>query len=198
MSRKCRNILIGVLVAVVVIGGIWLLSRNSENFRSKYEGADLSTDVSGIGRSNTYTSYLEKYAELPAVSEAVEVDLASFEGNGGEVCADGLLTADNSELSWKVDVPKAGLYNIRLEYLTTESRGVDIEREIAINGEVPFSGASTLCFSRLWTDATEVRKDNQGNDIRPTQEERFEKQSAMIWDTRRNPMLSISMRVRMS
>ena len=182
MSRKCRNILIGVLVAVVVIGGIWLLSRNSENFRSKYEGADLSTDVSGIGRSNTYTSYLEKYAELPAVSEAVEVDLASFEGNGGEVCADGLLTADNSELSWKVDVPKAGLYNIRLEYLTTESRGVDIEREIAINGEVPFSGASTLCFSRLWTDATEVRKDNQGNDIRPTQEERFEKQSAYCKD----------------
>ncbi|MBR3285429.1 MAG: extracellular solute-binding protein, partial [Bacteroidales bacterium] len=132
--------------------------------------------------SNTYTSYLEKYAGLPAVSEAVEVDLASFEGNGGEVCADGLLTADNSELSWKVDVPKAGLYNIRLEYLTTESRGVDIEREIAINGEVPFSGASTLCFSRLWTDATEVRKDNQGNDIRPTQEERFEKQSAYCKD----------------
>ena len=182
MSRKCRNILIGVLVAVVVIGGIWLLSRSSDNFRDKYEGADLSTDVSGIGRSNTYTSYLEKYAELPAVSETVEVDLASFEGKGGEVCADGVLTADDSELTWKVDVPKAGLYNIRLDYLTTESRGVDIEREIAINGEVPFTGASTLCFSRLWTDANEVRKDNQGNDIRPTQVERYEKQSAYCKD----------------
>ena len=182
MSRKSRNILIGVLVAVLVIGGIWLLSQGSDNFRSKYEGADLSTDISGIGRSNTYTSYLEKYADLPAVKEIVEVDLAAFEGEGGEACADGLLTADNSDLTWKVNVPKAGLYNIRLEYLTTESRGVDIEREIAINGEVPFSGASTLCFSRLWTDANEVRKDNQGNDIRPTQEERFEKQSAYCKD----------------
>ena len=182
MSRKWRNILIGVLVAALVIGGIWLLSRSENNFRSKYEGADLSTDVSGIGRSNTYTSYLEKYANLPAVSETVEVDLASFEGEGGEVCADGVLTADESELTWKVNVPKAGLYNIRLDYLTVESRGVDIEREIAINGEVPFTGASTLCFSRLWTDANEVRKDNQGNDIRPTQVERFEKQSAYCKD----------------
>ena len=81
-----------------------------------------------------------------------------------------------------MEVPKAGLYNIRLEYLTTESRGVDIEREIAINGEVPFSGASTLAFPRLWTDAGEIRKDNQGNDIRPTQVERFEKQSAWCMD----------------
>lgn len=182
MSRKWRNILIGALIAVLVIGGIWLLSRSPENFKAKYEGADLSTDVSGIGRSNTYTAYLEKYADLPAVTEAVEVDLAAFEGEGGEVCADGLMTADNSDLTWKVNMPQAGLYNIRLEYLSVDSRGVDIEREIAINGEVPFSGASTLCFTRLWTDANEVRKDNQGNDIRPTQVERFEKQSAFCKD----------------
>ena len=182
MSRKWRNILIGVLVAVLVIGGIWLLSRSENNFRSKYEGTDLSTDVTGIGRSNTYTAYLEQYKDLPAVTEAVEVDLTSFEGEGGEVCADGVMTADESDLTWKVTMPKAGLYNIQLDYLTVESRGIDIEREIAINGVVPFSGASTLSFSRLWTDAGEVRKDNQGNDVRPTQVERYEKQTAYCKD----------------
>ena len=182
MSRKWRNILIGVPVAVLVIGGIWLFSRSENNFKSKYEGVDLSTDVTGIGRSNTYTAYLEQYKDLPAVTEAVEVDLTSFEGEGGEVCADGIMTADESDLTWKVTMPKAGLYNIQLDYLTVESRGIDIEREIAINGEVPFSGASTLSFSRLWTDAGEVRKDNQGNDVRPTQVERFEKQTAYCKD----------------
>ena len=182
MSRKWRNILIGVLAAVLVIGGIWLMSRTPGNFKDKYAGADLSTDVTGIGRSNTYTAYVEQYADLPAVSGTVEVDLAAFEGEGGELCGDGVMTADNSDLTWKVNVAEAGLYNIRLEYLTVDSRGVDIEREIAINGEVPFSGAGTLCFSRLWTDANEVRKDNQGNDIRPTQKEIFEKQSAFCMD----------------
>ena len=182
MSRKWRNILIGVLVAALVIGGIWLLSRSENNFRSKYEGTDLSTDITGIGRSNTYTAYVAQYKDLPAVTDTVEVDLASFEGEGGEACADGVLTADESELTWKVNMPKAGLYNIQMEYLTVESRGIDIEREIAINGEVPFSGASTLSFSRLWTDAGEVRKDNQGNDVRPTQIERFERQTAYCMD----------------
>ena len=182
MSRKWRNILIGVLVAALVIGGIWLLSRSENNFRSKYEGADLSTDITGIGRSNTYTAYVAQYKDLPAVTDTVEVDLASFEGEGGEACADGVLTADESELTWKVNMPKAGLYNIQMEYLTVESRGINIEREIAINGEVPFSGASTLSFSRLWTDAGEIRKDNQGNDVRPTQIERFERQTAYCTD----------------
>ncbi len=182
MSRKWRNILIGVLVAALVIGGLWLLNRNPDNFRAKYEGTDLSTDVTGIGRSNTYTAYLAQYADLPAVTEEVEVDLASYEGEGGKVCAEGVMTEDESDLTWKVTVPKAGLYNIRLDYLTVESRGIDIEREIAINGAVPFSGASTLCFSRLWTDAGKVRQDNQGNDIRPTQEERYEKQRAYCMD----------------
>ena len=182
MSRKWRNTLIGVLVAALVVVGIWLLSRAPSDFKDKYEGVNLSTDVTGIGRSNTYDAYVAQYADLPAVTETVEVDLASFEGKGGSVCADGVMTEDESDLIWKVKVPKAGLYNIRLEYLTTESRGVDIEREIAINGEVPFSGASTLAFPRLWTDAGEIRKDNQGNDIRPTQVERFEKQSAWCMD----------------
>ena len=183
MSRKWRNILIGVLVAALAVTGLVLLSRGPDNFRDKYEGADLSTDVTGIGRSNTYGAYLEAHANDPAVTEAVAVELPTFEGTGGSLCDDGVLTSDESVLTWKVFVPKAGLYNIRLDYLTVESRGIDIERELAINGEVPFAGASTLCFSRLWTDNGTVRKDNQGNDIRPTQVERFDKQYAFCTDS---------------
>ena len=173
MSRKWRNILIGIMAALLAGAGIWLFSRGSAGFSDKYAGVDLSTDVTGIGRSNTYDSYAAKYADLPAAREPVQVDLASFEGRGGEASERGVLTSDDSELTWKVNVPQAGLYNIRLEYLTEESRGIDIEREIAINGEVPFGGASTLCFSRLWVDEGEVRKDNQGNEIRPSQTELF-------------------------
>ena len=183
MSRRWRNILIGVLAAALVITGIMLLSQSPADFRDKYEGTDLSTDVTGIGRSNTYATYLETHANDPIVTQEVSADLNVFEGQGGEICQDGVLTSEDSELTWKVNVPKAGLYNIRLDYLTTESRGIDIERELAVNGEVPFSGASTLCFSRLWTDEGTVRKDNQGNDIRPTQVERFEKQTAFCRDS---------------
>ncbi|MBQ9401907.1 MAG: extracellular solute-binding protein [Clostridia bacterium] len=183
MSRKWRNILIGIVAAALAITGLVLLSRGPADFREKYEGADLSTDVTGIGRSNTYGAYLAEHEGDPAVTKEVAVELSAFEGEGGSPCDDGVMTSDKSELTWKVDVPQAGLYNIRLDYLTVESRGIDVERELAINGEVPFAGASTLSFSRLWTDSGDIRKDNQGNDIRPTQTERFEKQSAWCMDS---------------
>ncbi len=181
MSRKWRNILIGVLAAAVVVVGVWLLSRGANDFKDKYANTDLSTNVSGIGRSNTYDAYRESYAALPAVKDSVAVDITVFEGSG-EARPEGVYTPDASEITWKVDVPQEGLYNIRLDYLTVESRGIDIERELKINGELPFAGASTLCFSRLWTDAGEVRQDNQGNDIRPSQAERFDRQSAFCQD----------------
>ncbi len=181
MSRKWRNVLIGVLAVAAVVALAILLSQGPKDFSAKYAGTDLSTDVSGIGRSNTYDAYKASYLSLPDVKEEVAIDVLSFEGEATPQ-AEGLLTPDGSEVTWHVEVPQAGLYNIRLDYLTTASRGIDIERELMINGEVPFTGASTLTFSRLWTDAGEVRKDNQGNDIRPSQIERFDRQTAYCRD----------------
>ena len=181
MSRKWRNLLIGVLAVAVLVVLVILLNQGEEGYNSKYAGTDLSTDVSGIGRSNTYEAYVASFASEPEVKEEVAVDVLSFEGNAVPH-DEGILTEDGSEVTWSVSIPQAGLYNIRLEYLTTESRGVDIERELLINGELPFSGAGTLTLSRLWTDAGEVRQDNQGNDIRPSQKEVFDKQTVYFRD----------------
>ena len=181
MSRKWRNILIGVLAVAVIAVLVILLNQGSGDYSSKYAGIDLSTDVSGIGRGNTYEAYVASHASDPEVKEEVPVDVLSFEGEATPT-TEGLLTEDGSEVTWKAEVPQAGLYNIRLEYLTTESRGVDIERELLINGELPFAGASTLTLSRLWTDAGEVRKDNQGNEIRPSQKEIFDRQTICFRD----------------
>ena len=181
MSRKWRNILIGVLAVAVLVALVILLNQGASDYSSKYAGVDLSTDVTGIGRSNTYETYVASHASDPEVKEEVAVDVLAFEGEATPQ-AEGLLTEDRSEVTWTVDVPQAGLYNIRLEYLTTESRGVDIERELLINGELPFAGASTLTLSRLWTDAGEVRQDNQGNDIRPSQKEIFGRQTVYFRD----------------
>ena len=96
MSRKWRNILIGVLAVALVIVLITVLGGGPDNFRDKYEGTDLSTDVTGIGRSNTYEAYAAQYADLPAVAEPVEVDITAFEGTGGKAVPEGVFTADES------------------------------------------------------------------------------------------------------
>ena len=181
MSKKVRRIILGVLIVAAAVVLIWLAGRGDSDFSAKYEGCDLSTEAEGIGRGNTYTAYLAAHSDAEPVTGPVAVDVFAFEGDAVSQ-NEGVLTLDQSEVTWKVNVPQAGLYNIRLDYLTTQSRGVDIEREIRINGELPFTGASTLCFSRMWTDKSEVRTDNQGNEIRPSQKEVFGIQQAFCKD----------------
>ncbi len=183
--RKMHRILIGLACVAVIVVLIAVLGRGVQNFSGKYEGCDLSGGVTGIGREDTYEGYVRACAGTPVGEKAVDVDIASFEGDA-EIRDEGgvpvVFTDDGSNVTWKVSLEKAGLYNIRIRYLTYKSRGVDMERELFINGKVPFSGASSLTFTRLWKDGGAIREDNQGNQIRPTQVEHFDWQSVFLKD----------------
>ena len=185
MLKKLRGFLIFLVVVGAAIGLIALLNGGSQSFESKYEGADLTVEVSGLERGDTYDAYLQAHSDAPLGQAEVPVDVTAFEGDGEIREEDGapcVYTPDGSTVTWTVDVPEAGLYNILVDYKTVDSRGVDMEREVYINGELPFDGASTIVFTRLWTDAGPVRKDNQGNDVRPTQVERFDWQQCYCRD----------------
>ncbi len=186
MRKKVWRILLGILVVAIVVVAISLLNKDVEDFHEKYDGVDLTTDVSGIGRDDTYAAYLQAHKDVAPGAQAISVAVETFEGDGElQSDADGapqVYTGDGAYTTWKVEVPADGLYAVELEYLTVESRGVDIERAVYINGEMPFADAEALRFSRLWVDAGEVRKDNQGNDIRPSQTERYDYQTAYIRD----------------
>ena len=176
MRKKKLGKILGVLAVCAVIVLIVILGKGPDNFQQKYEGVDLSQNVGEIGRTDTYEKYLSAHSDAPSGTQSIAVDVLAFEGDA-HVDADhpdSVFTPDGSTVTWHVDVPEAGMYRILLDYLTVNSRGVDMERELYINGSLPFSGASQLCFSRLWTNAGPVRQDNQGNDIRPSQVEVFD------------------------
>ena len=184
--RKKWRILVGILVVVILAAAIVILTGDPQNYHDKYDGRDLSTDVSGIGRDDTYDVYLKAHEGVAAGTETVVVDVAAFEGDGvlqqDENGNPQVYTADGEYTSWMVNVPEEGMYAVQVEYLTVASRGVDVERELYINDVLPFAGADTLRFSRLWVDGGEVRKDNQGNEIRPSQVEKYEYQTAFCKD----------------
>ena len=187
MQKKRRYgwlIGLGCLAAAIVL--IAVLGGGAQDFHLKYEGVDLTADISGLGREDTYANYRNAHAGAVSGTETVAVDILAFEGDAearaDEDGAPAVLTPDGSYVTWKVNVPETGLYNIVLDYLAVESRGVDIERELYINGQLPFAGARSLTFARMWHDGGEVRKDNQGNDIRPTQVETFGWQRAACKD----------------
>ena len=192
MNKTLKKILIALaVVAVFTVLCVILASRKVENFSYKYEGADLSKDVVGLEKSDTYAGYIEDHADAVNASADVSIDIFDYE-SGGDVSLykdyegvdECLYTGVNSEVTFKVSVKESGFYNLYVEYLLPESRGVAAERGVYINGELPFEDALSVTFTRIWTDGGEKKVDNQGNEIRPTQVEVYDWQTAYFADDR--------------
>ena len=187
-STKKLLVWVGLILGIAVICLILNLTKTS-NFHDKYDGYDLSADTAGAKREGTYTLYLNAHSGAARPKQNIEVDVTSYidaedakvtdEYEGAEKA---LYTGNDSKVTWEVDVPEEGFYNVYLEYMTVKSRGVAIERAFYVNGELPFQNASDMTFLRMWTDASEPRVDNRGNEIRPTQTEVYGWQSTYLKD----------------
>ncbi len=187
-STKRLIILLSSFVLIVVFC-ILLGLRDTENFTEKYAGVDLTADAGGVGREATYQKYQLAHENATYPKNNVDVDLMSYsQSEDAEVYenyfgeASTLYTGAGSSVTWNVNIPEAGLYNIYLEYIPVESRGVTIERAFYINGELPFSDAENISFTRMWMDAADPYVDSKGNEFRPTQTEYFDWENAYCKD----------------
>lgn len=190
MRENIKKILIIVAVIVIVAIIAFILSlQGAEDFHEKYAGTDLTRDVEGMERAGTYTGYLNEHADARDMTCEAEINLFDYTSTGTvevytnyEGTDKALFTDTDSSVSFHVQIPQTGYYNLYMEYLIPESRGVAAERGVRINGEFPFEDAQNITFTRIWTDGGEVKTDNQGNQIRPTQIEVYDWQSSCFED----------------
>ncbi|MDR1686991.1 MAG: extracellular solute-binding protein [Clostridiales bacterium] len=189
IERLKKNIVPIVIGSAVVLAVVllFILGSRVTDYSEKYANLNLSSEASG--RSDTYAKYAAKYSGIPSGAEDIFIDIFSYTASDGAEVLNNfegeekvLLTSDRGFVEYSVSVPSEGMYNIYLEYFPVESRGVDIERAVVINGEVPFFGAETVRFERIWGDGGEVREDNQGNELRPTQVEKPRWESSYVKD----------------
>lgn len=190
MRKNIKKILIVIAVMIVIAIIAFILSlQGAEDFHEKYAGTDLTRDVEGMERVGTYNGYLNEHADAHDMTCEAEIDLFDYASSGKvevytnyEGTDKALFTDTDSSVSFHVQVPQTGYYNLYMEYLIPESRGVAAERGVRINGEFPFEDAQNITFTRIWTDGGEVKTDNQGNQIRPTQIEVYDWQSSCFED----------------
>lgn len=190
MRKNIKKILIVIAVMIVIAIIAFILSlQGAEDFHEKYAGTDLTRDVEGMERVGTYTGYLNEHMDAQDMSCEAEINLFDYTSTGTvevytnyERTDKALFTDTDSSVSFHVQIPQTGYYNLYMEYLIPESRGVAAERGVRINGEFPFEDAQNITFTRIWTDGGEVKTDNQGNQIRPTQIEVYDWQSSCFED----------------
>ena len=204
--EKFKGWIIAAAVVVLMTVVFIVNGRSEQEFTEKYAGFDLSG--ASTGRTNTYPRYMERHAGAPPGSGDIPIDIFKWssgegvsvvnfrdivnewEGKGISVDRfvnnnmDVVRTEESSFVEYTVNVERAGLYFLHMEYFPLPSRGIPVERSLYINGEVPFLGADRLSFLRVWGDGRSGRDlDNQGNQIRPSQVEKPRWESSWFRDS---------------
>ena len=147
-------------------------------YGAESEAKEIHQGKESMEREGSYANYIKDIDTTKKTNSEIKVPLFEVKAKSSyEILKDFegekevLLAKEDGFVEWDITVPEEGFYNIYIEYFPIKGRGIDIERKVLINGEVPFLGADTITLSRIWTDKNEIKKDNRGNDIRPSQVE---------------------------
>jgi ABC-type glycerol-3-phosphate transport system substrate-binding protein len=188
LGRRIRPISVSLLVLLLCAGSLPIQARVSVPDRDRV--SRLGVDPAQWGYQEPEPYYAERlieyenkgYAPAPGVwldragvgyTAQYKANLDELSGVGGrEEPILGWWEAEgDSWVEWTFDVPAAGLYNLGLEYYPLAGKRASIQRSLQIDGEYPFIEARRVAFDRIWEDAHPPVRDNQGNDIRPSQRE---------------------------
>lgn len=144
------------------------------------DGSSAATTGTDSIRQTSYTNYVKKYADAARPDQTVEVlgkdyDPASVtDAQITVTIVDGendVMQWANQEgsVSWTVNIPETGVYNIKMIYEALESNTNDVEFSLLIDGESPYATASRITLSKRWINESEIKQDSRQNDIRPGQ-----------------------------
>lgn len=135
-------------------------------------------------KGSSINEYLEKYTDASYPEEEINLNAVDYiEASDNAAISkldyyegkENVLSWLNEEgtVSWQIDVKATGFYHLSLEYIPLPLKGMSIEFEVMIDGEVPNEDFRSVRFPRMWQDSYEVRRDKNGNDLVSDEKEVF-------------------------
>ena len=144
------------------------------------DGSSAATTGTDSIRQTSYTNYVKKYTDAARPDQTVEVLGKDYDPASVTDAQITVTTVDgendvmqwaNQEgsVSWTVNIPETGVYNIKMIYEALESNTNNVEFSLLIDGESPYATASRITLSKRWINESEIKQDSRQNDIRPGQ-----------------------------
>ena len=184
ISKFLSNLVIALIVVVYCAFNTMKVDaniNNTANLTDKSDGSTVAKD------SLRYIEYISQYTSDYFVDEEIYIPAASYiEGEGIEQLGeyegktDVIMTGEQGYVTWQIDVSRSGLYAIAVEYYPVRGYGNDIERNVTIDGLLPFKEATGVEFTRIYVDDV---ANPSGETIRPNQIERPRWNSTYISDS---------------
>ena len=179
MSNVIKRVAVSVLVVCLLcsmLAGVPINSYAAETITSP-----PNTENKNTAGENNYSEYKAEASGIPYATEDIAVSADSyFSEENSDVTAlaeyEGKLNvikwdSQKGSVTYQVNVPKDGIYNVSFTYMQLPCQGKDIQIGVKIDGKYLFDGMETLFLPRLWTNKGEVREDDKGDQIAPEQTE---------------------------
>lgn len=185
MKNKKR--VITLIVVVVCIVALFLWGRMDGRKQTvAYEEVELQTQQ--LFKSESTYGYTQALADYEAAGYTYGTDTITLTKEKAVLEGDAALQedmiysgADKNCVSWEFDVATAGLYEIGVEYLAVDGNGAKIQRQLLIDGKLPFDEAAAVCFYRIYQEG-EVTINSIGDEVWPIQEEVLLWQNTKVQD----------------
>ena len=188
--KRLTVFLLAILMLVLSVGSPFAYADEVAGSQ-KYEAESPEPE------SGSYDGYLETYNSYSATSTEIvrrgneftsaeenSVDADKAKDILGEGTS-GIYTNETGSVLWTFEVPKDALYNIEVLYHTVQGKGAAVERNIRIDGEIPFEESKNLTLDRVFQDILvdgKFESDYIGNDLRPKQKELFGSRAVRLTD----------------
>ena len=156
---KIKSIIAALLSVIIVFTGIPMFATA------------VSEDDFYYYETQSYNEYLQNN-KAQAASNDIALDLFGYESEPDKAKTTNIASQkavqieENGSINISFTVPRDGYYNLELDYYPVIVATSPIKFEFRIDGELPFSGASSITLKRIWKENTKQEKDSQGNQIR--------------------------------
>ena len=157
-------------------------AAQNESTLGTQETADDSANAgtgTDVVRQTSYTTYVSKYADAARPDQTIEVLGSSYSAKSSDaVIKVGSLDGKDNVMQWTnqigsvtydVDIPEEGLYNVYMSYYALDSNTNDVEFSMLIDGKSPYATASRITLNKRWINETDIKQDSKQNDMRPGQ-----------------------------
>lgn len=165
------------MFCLILVCCSYFVIKAKTNLDLRVQGATASSsseaDLENNAISNEYRKYVAAKKEYHKETYGNE---DYFPQGVKQEISKGVVVQTEVDVDYTFQVSVSGFYNIYIDYTILDGYKSSMERMLLINGEVPFSGADTLTFSRVWADDLakdkEFQTDTNGNQRKPQQVEK--------------------------